>query len=332
MGFAPLERIGMSRLIFLILIAPLAMLRASTTNTAPVELIILQGAAGEKEFEEPFKNSAQGWMDACQKAERNYKLFSPATSGTNTLSELSRFLSQQPTNGPNELWIVFIGHGTFDGLEAKFNLSGPDLSADDLARSLEPFTRPVVLVNTSSSSAPFLKKLSKEGRVIVSATKSGWEENYTRFGKYLAQALTDPASDLDKDGQISVLEAFLSAARQTQDFYKEEKRLATEHALIDDNGDGLGTPAEFFRGVRAVKSAEDKALPDGLRAHQMHFVRGTEEKKLSPELREKRNALEAKLEQILQRKSQVKEEEYLKEIEPILIEIARIYQSSEPKP
>lgn len=306
-------------------------LHASSTN-APTELVILQGASGEKQYEPIFSAAAQDWVAAAEKAGRRVKIFSPESSGTNTMAQFTAFLGQQPTNGVAELWIVLIGHGTFDGAEAKFNLQGPDLSADDLARLFEPFSRPIILIDCTSSSAPFLKKLSGEHRVIVTATKSGWEENFTRFGKYLAKALTDTASDLDKDGQISVLEAFLIASRQTQEFYKQENRLATEHALIDDNGDGLGTPADFFRGVRAVKTAEEKASPDGLRAHQIHFVRGTEEQKLSLEMREKRNQLEHELEELRRRKSEMSDEEYLKRLEPIVTEIARLYHSIDRNP
>ena len=81
----------------------------------------------------------------------------------------------------------------------------------------------------------------------VTATRSGYQHNYARFGKFLAEALSNPKNDLDKDGQISLLESFLSASHRTTEFYKTEGRLATEHALLDDNGDGLGTPATWFR-------------------------------------------------------------------------------------
>src|SRR5206468_3358863 len=125
-----------------------------------------------------------------------------------------------------------------------------DLSAKQMAELLAPLPRPIILIDNSSSSAPFINELSRPNRIIITATKSGWEQNYTRFGKYFAKSVADPSADLDKDGQVSVLEAFLSASRQVEDFYKSERRLATEHALLDDNGDGKGTPASFFHGVR----------------------------------------------------------------------------------
>src|SRR4029077_6004302 len=118
----------------------------------------------------------------------------------------------------------------------------------------KPCKRPLAVIDCASASGPFINALSAPGRVIVTATRSGNEVNVTQFGGYFARAIANPAADLDKDGQTSLLEAFLFASRQVEQFYQEAGRLATEHALLDDNGDGLGTPADWFRGVRAVKT------------------------------------------------------------------------------
>ena len=128
--------------------------------------------------------------------------------------------------------------------------------------------------------------------MIISATRSGNEQNFTRFGQHFAEAIADPQGDLDQDGQTSLLEAFLSASARVAEFYKTEGRLATEHALIDDNGDGLGTPADWFRGTRATKQPKDGRSLDGLRAHQFHLVRSAEEQRLSAEARARRDELE----------------------------------------
>jgi hypothetical protein len=225
-----------------------------------------------------------------------------------------------------ELWLVFIGHGTFDGRSAKFNLRGPDLSAAALATALKPCQRALVVIQCASASGPFLNALSAPGRVIITATRSGYEVNATRFGGYLAQAIADPAADLDKDGQTSLLEAYLSASRLVEQFYKEQGRLMTEHALLDDNGDGLGTPAEWFRGVRAVKSAADAKAVDGVRTHQMFLVRGDAERQLSPEVRARRDELERELGALRSRKTKINEDEYYRQLEGILLETARLYE------
>jgi hypothetical protein len=110
------------------------------------------------------------------------------------------------------------------------------------------------------------------------------------------------------------------------EFYKESGRLATEHALLDDNGDGLGTPADWFVGVRAVKKAADGKSVDGVRANQMHLVRSANEQELSPELRAQRDALEAQLSALRDRKAQMKEDDYYDQLEKILVSIAKLYE------
>jgi hypothetical protein len=130
------------------------------------------------------------------------------------------------------------------------------VSDKELADWLRPCNRPLAVIDCASASAPFLNKLSAPGRVVVTATRTGGEVHYARFGDYLSAAIADPAADLDKDGQTSLLEAFLAASHQTAEFYKQAGRLATEHALLEDNGDALGTPADWFQGTRAVRAAK----------------------------------------------------------------------------
>jgi hypothetical protein len=254
------------------------------------------------------------------------------TNATTDLALLKQSLANEPTNSTAELWLVLIGHGTFNGKEAKFNLRGPDLSATERAEWLKPFRRPVVVINCASSSSPFLNKLSGPGRVIVSATKSGSEENYARFGKFMATTITDPTADLDKDGQTSLLEAYVMASRQVAEFYEADGRLATEHALLDDNGDGLGTPADFFRGVRAVKKPAGGGSVDGLRAHQIHLVRSEQEQKMPPELRARRDDLELALARLRESKPTLNEDEYYRQLENLMLELAGLYSSPPAMP
>ena len=302
--------------------------RASVTNPPPLDIVVVLGAPGLDEYEPVFKSAGDQWLKAAEKGNKNALLIGSA-SGTNQLATLTRTLKEQASGSTEPLWLVFIGHGTFDGTTAKFNLQGPDISAQELAALVTPLQRPLILVNTTSASAPFLNALSGENRVIVTATKSGWEENYARFGTLIAEAIDDPSADLDKDGQTSLLEAFLMASRRVEDFYQGEQRLATEHALIDDNGDGLGTPAGFFQGVRPVEKAEENATPDGLRAHQIHLVLSEEEARLSPEIRARRDQLEMEIEKLRSRKNELPPEFYFQQLEKILVEISLLYQSVE---
>ena len=127
---------------------------------------------------------------------------------------------------------------------------------------------------------------------------------------------------------MSLLESFLSASHRTAEFYKTEGRLATEHALVDDNGDGLGTPADWFRGVLATKRAKDGAAPDGPRAHQFHLVRSAAEQQLDPAIRARRDRLELQLAELRGRKAKLSEEKYFQELEKLLLELAAVYDGT----
>jgi hypothetical protein len=286
------------------------------------------GAAGESEFGSNFVQQAQLWERACRQAAIGFTFIGLSASNSPTDHELLKLqLAALPAEGPTPLWLVLIGHGTFDGKEARFNLRGPDLTAADLAEWLQPFRRPVVVINTASASAPFINRLSASNRVVVTATRSGHEINFTRFGRHLAQAIADPQGDLDHDGQTSLLEAFLSAAARVAEFYKTEGRIATEHALIDDNGDGLGTPADWFRGLRATKKPQQGAL-DGARAHQIHLVLSPAEQALPAEVRARRDALELQVTRLRETKSSLPEDDYFRRLESLLLELARLHQTN----
>ena len=141
-------------------------------------------------------------------------------------------------------------------------------------------------------------------------------------------AISDPNADLDKDEQTSLLEAFLLASSRVREFYAGEGRLMTEHALLDDNGDKLGTPADWFQGVRAAKSAKDGAAVDGLRAAQWHLVRSPREERLSADVRARRDEIEWELARLRFKKGELAEVEYLKLIESLLVELAKLYESA----
>lgn len=286
-------------------------------------VLIVVGAPGEEEFGKMFDDWAQHWKNACGKAGAKATLVGGTT---NDFEMLRTNLVQEATNVADEFWLVLIGHGTFDGKEGKFNLRGPDISATELGDWLKPFRRPVAIIDCASSSGAFVAKLSATNRVVITATRSGHEQNFARFGGVMSKAIGDPKADLDKDGQTSLLEAYLIASRELAEFYKSEGRLATEHPLLDDNGDGLGTPADWFRGIRATKRARDGAALDGFRAHQFHLVRSDSEQKMRPELRDRRDNLELQIARLRENKSGLPEDEYYRLLEPLLLELAKAYQ------
>jgi predicted ATPase len=171
--------------------------------------------------------------------------------------------------------------------------------------------------------------------VIVTATRSGSETNYARFGDFFSGSIADPAADLDKDGQTSLLEAFVAASHRVGEFYKQEGRLPTEHALLDDNGDALGVSADWFQGLRATRAAKNGAPIDGPRARQWHLVLSGAERAIPADVRAKRDALELKIEALRAKKASIAEAEYYAQLEALLLQLARVYEpqpGSDPQP
>lgn len=290
-------------------------------------MIVVVGAPGTPEYAAQFAAWAELWKQACERSSAEFIAVgrddSNAVSDYATLQKVLAGRSEQTTAA---LWLVLIGHGTFDGRTAKFNLRGPDVSAQELTEWLKPMRRPLAVINTAPSSAPFLKELSSSGRIVITATRSGFEQSYTRFGQYLAETILAPQADLDKDGQTSLLEAFLTASHAVSQFYSAAGRLATEHALLDDNGDGLGTPADWFRGLRPVQKAGDSTALDGHRAHQLPLRYSAREAAMPPELRARRDQLELAVLELRDAKANLPEAEYFSKLEALLLEIAHLYE------
>lgn len=212
------------------------------------------------------------------------------------------------------IFIALIGHGSFDSQEAKFNLVGPDLMAKDYAALINSLpSRRVVFVNCASSSGEFVKPLSSPDRLIISATRSGNEQNVTIFAEFFIKGLTDSAADTDKNGRTSLLEAFNYATKLTADWYKQKSRLATEHALLDDNGDGTGHEKEESGDGAIAKTTylDSKTLAEA--NADAEVIKWLEDKQ----------QLEIDIEKLKARKSDMKIEEYETELERLLVELAK---------
>lgn len=316
----------------------LCLLAATSTADRPCVVVVV-GTPGAPEYQSTFSRWAEPWQRAAEKA--GAELFrigqSDEAGATNSASttdhdRLRAVLAERTTAGHEPIWIVLLGHGTYDGREAKFNLRGPDVTDHELADWLAPFKRPVVFIDCASASGPFINRLSGANRVIVTATKSGSEVNFARFGQYLSEAIIDDRADLDKDGQVSLLEAFLTASGRVEEYYRGHSQLATEHALLDDTGDRLGTPASWFRGVRAIRRAKDGAQRDGIRAHQIHLIPSERERTIPPDVRQKRDQLEISVAALRDKKEKLSEVQYYEELHKLMIELAKLYRMADQHP
>jgi hypothetical protein len=283
------------------------------------EMLIIRGANGSKEFAKTLDTAADKWLKLAEKAEIKAQLFSDKNSKSQFLAALKKVSS----DNFKPLWIICLGHGTNLNGQAKLNLYGEDLSSEEMRKALVSIKKETIIINCTSTSSPFLTTLSGPKRIVITATKNPSQVYYTKFNELMVDAMANPKADLDKDGQTSLFESYLYASRDVQAFYESEKRLLGENALLDDNGDKRGSIVELFDGLNAIKPSKDL---DGLRSHQIHILPSEEEKRMTPELRQKRNKLEIELYLLRLNKKKMAEEEYFEQLEFILKKLAEVYK------
>ena len=281
--------------------------------------VIVNGAGGETVYGKQFEEWT-GQLSSVLSSRFGFEEKQLTVLKAATAEDVKRTFTTLKTqlDANNVLYVFFIGHGSYDGKESKFNLVGPDLSASEYNALLSSLpTNRVVVFNMSSASGEFIKSLAAKGRIIITATKSGQETNATRFPGFFISALNAKDADTDQDGHTSVLEAFVYANRLTADFYKQAGRLATEHAMFDDNGDGVGhEKLEAGEGLLARATYLDSLSVDEAAASAA-----------TGRLLKERARLEGEIEQLIARKDSMAEAEYEATLERLFIELAKVNRS-----
>jgi len=226
----------------------------------------------------------------------------------------------QDAKPADALVLMLIGHGSYDGVDYKFNLPGPDLSGAELAALLDriPAARQLV-VNMTSASGGSIDVLRRPNRIVITATKSGTEKNATVFARYWAEALRDPAADADKNETVSALEAFHFAARKTGEFFETEKRLATEHAVLEDTGKGEG---ERNPGSDNGEGRLAAAFPLVRLGANAAAARDPAKRPLL----EEKERIEQAIDRLKYDKAALPADEYKKQLTQLLLQLAKIQQ------
>ena len=293
---------------------------AYAANAATYYLTVA-GLGGEPDYEQRFAMWA-GEIEGVLKASGGDAKIETLKGASATRAQVRSALENigREAKPQDALVVMLIGHGTFDGFDYKFNLPGPDLSGAELASLLDrvPATRQLV-VNMTSASGGAADALRKENRVVITATKTGTEHNATVFPRFWVEALRDPAADTDKNETISALEAFHYAQHKIQEYYDSQKRLATEHALLEDTGK-----------ARTSRASSPEAN-EGLRAAAFPLVRLGAAKSVvnNPEKRklfEKKDQLEQQIDELKFNKATMAADEYKKQLTALLLELARTQQ------
>lgn len=208
----------------------------------------------------------------------------------------------------DQLIVLLVGHGTTAegprGADAKFNLAGPDLRASDWADLLKPLAARLIFVDTTAASFPFLRQLAGPGRIVITATDSTAQEFETVFGEFFVRAFDDPSADADKNGRVSVFEAFTYASGAVRAWFEQRGQLPTERALIDDSGDGAVARATFLQPPAAAAASGAASVA------------------------RRQRELESLIDDLKRRRSSMPRAAYDAELERLLLELARVSAQS----
>ncbi len=314
----------------LVLTAVLAVCLPVSGQTEARWALIVSGASGGEKYAEQM----QQWRQTLQSAlvdrygfdAANVKVLvdEAAEGGTvGSAANVKTALSEiRKAAGKDDLvLVVLLGHGTFDGDAAKFNLVGPDLTAREWNQMLSGVPGRLVVVNTTSSSYPFLEALKAKGRVVITATNSAAQKYATVFPEYFVKAIGEASTDLDKNGRTSIFEVFEATSLAVKQHFDQRGQLTTERALLDDTGSGTGRE-------------QGGEGPDGGLARLWHLdaelAAATSDPELAALLRQQR-ALETEAEGLKQRRDEMPAEEWQAAYEKLMIELARVSQEIRKK-
>ncbi|MCP5119877.1 MAG: hypothetical protein GY953_54455 [bacterium] len=293
-------------------------LAAAALLPAASYYVTIAGLGGEEDYEQRFA----GWAGDLDKLFResagdvHVHTLQGGEATRDRVREVLNTIAGQASAG-DRLALMLIGHGSFDGHDYKINLPGPDITATELAQLLDSVEAGRQLVaNMTSASGGSMPALQRQNRTVITATKSGTERNAVVFARYWVSALGDAAADTDKNEVISALEAYQYARRKTTDFYVTQKRLATEHALLEDTGAGAGVREPSPDNGQGLKAAQFSLLRIGK----------TQRASADPakrELLDRKESLEQQIDKLKYEKAAIPFEEYQEELTALLIELAR---------
>lgn len=302
-------------------LAGFVLLTAAALCQGAVHFVTVAGLGGEPDYEQRFTSLAKEADKIVQGSAGDNKTYTLSGADA-TKAKLSEALGRIATEAkPDDTFVLLlIGHGSYDGNDYKFNLRGPDVSAPELAALCDKIVAGrQLIVNTSSASGGALKTLQRPNRALVAATRSGNEKNATVFGRFWVEAMRDPSADVDKNESVSALEAYRYADRKTTSFYETNKRISTEHAMLEDTGKG-----------DAVRNPSDEN-GQGMLAGRLTLVRfGSAQKAAANPAKQglmaKKDDLEARIDRLKLEKAAMPVEAYRKQLSAVLVELARVQE------
>ena len=307
----------------IVLVTFLAWALAVRPASAEAYFLTVAGLGGEPDYEREFSALAADLDRTLKGPEAHvYTLSGEDASRAQLIHTLQLIAGlAQPAD---EFVLILIGHGSFDGIDYKFNLVGPDISAAALAGLCNRIAaKRQLIINTTSASGGSIPVLARGGRAVIAATKSGTEKNATIFARYFVDALQDPTADLDKNDAISALEAFEYATAKTAAFYEAQKRLATEHAVFVD------TPNAAPVRAASTQTGAGRFL-SSLVLVRLGAARTAAADPAKRQLLDQKEQLERRIDTLKYQRAAMSAEDYKRELTDALVQLAKIEQQLEP--
>ena len=296
--------------------AALAGLVAAAPAQAELYYLIVGGLGGESKYDEQFKKDTTALAAVARRttAQSRVTLLQGEAATREAVVQSLESLRTR-AKAADSLIVMLVGHGSYDGEAYKLNLPGPDIDGDELATLLAAVpARSQLVVNTTSASGAILEKWVAEGRTLITATRSGFERNATRFAQHFAAALAAGSADINKNGAITAQEAFDYASRAVADSFEKEGTLATEHPQIAGGAAGRFTVARLASAGPAEPVATNPAVAA---------------------LVAEREKLDADIEALRARRESMANDAYLAELQRLLVQLAGVQaqiDAAQPRP
>ena len=297
----------------------LTVLAALAAGPAHAELyyLIVGGLGGEASYEEQFGKDAEALAAVARRTTAASRVMLLQGEGA-TREALTSSLDSLRTRAKaaDSVIVMLVGHGSYDGEAYKLNLPGPDMDGEEFAKLLGAVpARSQLVVNATSASGAVLEKWAAEGRTLITATRSGFERNATRFAQHFAAALAAGSADINKNGAITAQEAFDYASRSVADSFEKDGALATEHPQIAGGAAGRFTVARLASAGPAVEpSAANPAVAA---------------------LVTERERLDTEIEALRARRESLANDAYLAELQKLLVQLAEVQgkiDAAQPRP
>ncbi len=293
---------------------------AALSAHAATFYITMSGLGGEPDYDQRFKMWAEDIENSLKRAGGDANVITMIAPTREQIRAKMAEITRQ-AKPDDALVLMLIGHGSFDGVEYKFNIPGPDITGAELAMLLDKIAASrQLVVDMTSSSGGAMNVLERKNRIVITATKSGTEKNATVFARYWAEALRDPAADADKNETVSALEAFHFAERKTTEYFDSQKRLATEHAVLEDTGKGDGERNPSAENGEGKLAAVFPVVRLGANAAAARDP-------AKRPLLDKKEELEQAIDKLKYDKAAMPEAEYKKQLTQLLIELAKTQEA-----